>query len=94
LGEFTLFATGTYIEPSSRNEYIFSGIIMGLYHQLFKGCLSLRCFICDAIQVYPRLFRNFHRQLFCWIDEWCELTMDDIRRLEDEAKAELDKVRG
>ncbi|XP_069485073.1 membrane-associated phosphatidylinositol transfer protein 1 isoform X2 [Ambystoma mexicanum] len=25
-----------------------------------------------------------HRQAWCWQDEWCELTMDDIRQLEDE----------
>ena len=44
------------------------------------------------VQVYPRLFRNFHRQVFCWLDEWYGLTMDDIRRIEDETKQELDKV--
>jgi hypothetical protein len=39
-----------------------------------------------------RLFTNFHRQLFCWIDEWYGLTMADIRKLEDEVKAELENV--
>ena len=43
-------------------------------------------------QVYPRLFRNFHRQVFCWLDEWYGMTMEDIRRLEAEAKEELDRV--
>jgi hypothetical protein len=33
-----------------------------------------------------------HRQAFCWIDEWFGMTMDDIRKLEDETKAELDKL--
>ena len=41
-----------------------------------------------------RLFRNFHRQLFCWMDEWYGLTMQDIRRLEaataDDLKNELE----
>lgn len=40
-----------------------------------------------------RLFRTFHRQLFCWMDEWYGLTMQDIRRLEaataDDLKKEL-----
>ncbi|CAF1269069.1 unnamed protein product [Adineta steineri] len=36
-----------------------------------------------------RLFRNFHRQLFCWTDEWYGLTMQDIRKLEAEAKETL-----
>ena len=43
-------------------------------------------------QVYPRLFRNFHRQVFCWIDNWYGLSMDDIRRLEEETKQKLDEV--
>lgn len=45
------------------------------------------------MQVYPRLFRNFHRQVFCWLDEWHDLSMDDIRRLEEETREELNKVR-
>ena len=31
--------------------------------------------------------------MFCWIDNWYGLTMADIRRIEDEVKAKLDKVR-
>uniref|UniRef100_A0A4W5KUN0 Phosphatidylinositol transfer protein alpha isoform n=1 Tax=Hucho hucho TaxID=62062 RepID=A0A4W5KUN0_9TELE len=38
-----------------------------------------------------RLFTNFHRQLFCWIDKWIELTMEDIRRMEDDTRKELDE---
>lgn len=33
-------------------------------------------------QLEKRIFTNFHRQLFCTIDKWVELTMDDIRRME------------
>ncbi|XP_035009871.1 phosphatidylinositol transfer protein alpha isoform [Hippoglossus stenolepis] len=40
-----------------------------------------------------RIFANFHRQLFCWIDKWIDLSMDDIRRMEDETKKELDNLR-
>ncbi|XP_057688445.1 phosphatidylinositol transfer protein beta isoform-like [Corythoichthys intestinalis] len=40
-----------------------------------------------------RIFTNFHRQLFCWIDKWVELTMDDIRRMEAETQKELDELR-
>ena len=39
-----------------------------------------------------RLFLNFHRQVFCWIDEWHGLTMKDIRAIEDETKRQLDQV--
>ncbi|XP_017301021.2 phosphatidylinositol transfer protein alpha isoform [Diaphorina citri] len=40
-----------------------------------------------------RLFTNFHRQVFCWIDRWHDLTMEDIRRIEEETKKELDRQR-
>lgn len=40
-----------------------------------------------------RLFTVFHRQVFCWIDRWHGMTMDDIRALEDKTKEELDKQR-
>lgn len=40
-----------------------------------------------------RIFTNFHRQLFCWIDKWVELTMDDIRQMEAETQEELEQLR-
>lgn len=38
------------------------------------------------------MFTNFHRQLFCWIDKWIDLNMEDIRRMEEETRKELDEV--
>jgi len=40
-----------------------------------------------------RLFTNFHRQVFCWIDKWYGMTMEDIRALEEKVRDELDKQR-
>lgn len=40
-----------------------------------------------------RLFTVFHRQLFCWLDRWHGMTMDDIRKIEDKTKEELDVQR-
>lgn len=40
-----------------------------------------------------RIFRNFNRQVYCWMDKWLGLTIEDIRRIEDEAKEELEKLR-
>jgi len=40
-----------------------------------------------------RLFTNFHRQVFCWIDRWHGMTMDDIRALEERVREDLDKAR-
>lgn len=45
-----------------------------------------------SVQVGEHLFTNFHRQLFCWIDKWFNLSMDDIRHMEDKTKKELDEV--
>lgn len=33
------------------------------------------------------------RQVFCWMDSWYGLTMDDIRAIEEKTKEELDKQR-
>lgn len=44
-------------------------------------------------KVEKRVFTHFHRQLFCWIDKWIDLTMDDIRAMEEKTKEELDKMR-
>ena len=40
-----------------------------------------------------RLFRNMHRQLFCWTDEWYGLTMENIRELEAKTAKELEVER-
>ncbi|XP_022786411.1 phosphatidylinositol transfer protein beta isoform-like [Stylophora pistillata] len=45
------------------------------------------------IKAVTRLLTNFHRQLFCWLDKWFGMTIEDIRRLEDETKEELVKLR-
>lgn len=52
------------------------------------------CFIPPPFQQEKRLFTNFHRQLFCWLDKWVDLTMEDIRRMEEETKRQLDEVSG
>lgn len=40
-----------------------------------------------------RIFQNFHRQVYCWMDKWHGMTMDDIRRVEDKAQEELNDLR-
>lgn len=34
----------------------------------------------------------FSRQVFCWMDGWHGMDMNDIRQLEDQTKNELDEV--
>ncbi|TFJ96110.1 alanyl-tRNA synthetase [Platysternon megacephalum] len=40
-----------------------------------------------------RLFTDFNRQLFCWLDKWVDLSMDEIRCMEEETQKELDEMR-
>nr|CAB3264900.1 phosphatidylinositol transfer protein alpha isoform-like [Phallusia mammillata] len=40
-----------------------------------------------------RIFLNFNRQVFCWMDKWYGLTMDDIRSIEDQTQKELNEMR-
>lgn len=46
-----------------------------------------------AMDTERRLFNNFHRQLFCSIDRWIEMTMVDIREMEAKTQAKLDNQR-
>ena len=39
-----------------------------------------------------KVFTRTMRQLVCMMDEWDGLTMDDIRRMEDEAKQKLEEM--
>ncbi|KAG0188393.1 hypothetical protein DFQ28_004910 [Apophysomyces sp. BC1034] len=39
------------------------------------------------------LFTKFHRQLFCWMDKWYGMTIQDIRDLEARIKQDLDVKR-
>ncbi|KAL4002548.1 Phosphatidylinositol transfer protein alpha isoform [Acanthocheilonema viteae] len=46
-----------------------------------------------AHRQYPRLFTKFHREVFCWLDNWYGLSMADIREIEDKAQKELEEAR-
>uniref|UniRef100_A0A914PRL0 Phosphatidylinositol transfer protein n=1 Tax=Panagrolaimus davidi TaxID=227884 RepID=A0A914PRL0_9BILA len=38
---------------------------------------------------YPRLFVKFHREMFCWIDRWYDLSLEEVRAFEEETKEKL-----
>jgi hypothetical protein len=44
-------------------------------------------------KIYRRMFNVFHRKIFCWIDSWIDLNMDDIRDIEERTKEVLDEQR-
>lgn len=70
--------------------------LKGFLRFLFKGIKSFSFFLSffsiHRSQQEKRIFTNFHRQLFCWIDKWVGLTMEDIRRMEEETQKELEEV--
>jgi len=35
---------------------------------------------------------NFNRQVFCWMDRWHGLTLQDIREIEEKTREELNRV--
>ncbi|EAL62395.1 hypothetical protein ACTFIW_008412 [Dictyostelium discoideum] len=37
------------------------------------------------------LFTKFHRQVYCWLDEWFGMSMDDVRAFELKTKEDLKK---
>lgn len=64
-----------------------------LYDVKFKW-FGLQTKVEEAIMSgVQRLLRNFHRQLFCWIDKWFGMTIEDIRHMEEQTKAELEELR-
>jgi hypothetical protein len=46
----------------------------------------------SRLQTDERLFRVLNRKLYCWIDKWHGMTMQDIRDMEDRAARELAEV--
>ena len=42
-------------------------------------------------QTYPRVFVKFHRETFCLIDKWFDLTLEDVRAVEEETADQLKK---
>ncbi|KAK3872109.1 hypothetical protein Pcinc_022791 [Petrolisthes cinctipes] len=40
-----------------------------------------------------RLMIKFHRQVFCWLDQWHGLSIDSIRAIEENTQKELDQQR-
>jgi len=37
------------------------------------------------------IFLKFHKQVFCWIDEWHGMSMEEVRAFEDELREQLNK---
>lgn len=44
--------------------------------------------------MYKQLFTIFHRQVFCWLDKWYGLKMEEVRQLENDLAKDLVKQIG
>ena len=40
--------------------------------------------------MYGKLFRDMHRQIFCWSDRWWEVTLEEVRQIERELQRRLE----
>jgi len=64
-----------------------------LYHVEFKW-RGLQTVVENmVVKSIRRLLFNFHRQVFCWLDKWHGMTIEDIRKLEEQTKKDLDEMR-
>ena len=43
-------------------------------------------------QIQHDIFVKFYKQVFCLIDEWCGMSMEEVREVEERTKHELDQV--
>jgi len=64
-----------------------------LYRILFKWKLLQNRVENLIVNVVRRILSNFNRQLFCWIDKWHGMTMEDIRGLEAKTETDLNNMR-
>jgi len=64
-----------------------------LYHVEFKWFGLQSVVENKVVQTVRRLLFNFHRQVFCWLDKWYGMSIEDIRELEAKTKKDLDEMR-
>lgn len=65
-----------------------------LIHEVcdFAKSMTLTATKIDTPQTERKIFLLFHRQVFCWLDRWYGLTIQDIREIEERTINELDEV--
>ncbi|XP_071803262.1 phosphatidylinositol transfer protein alpha isoform-like [Asterias amurensis] len=45
------------------------------------------------LESYREAVTKFHRQMFCWADQWAGVTLEEVRQKEEVVKQELDLLR-
>lgn len=75
-----------------RNEgFLQYSIGMSVFYQSLFLSHTFVAFIANTLSFFPLSLH--YSQLFCWMDQWYGLTMEDIRKLEEKTKEELDLQR-
>lgn len=41
------------------------------------------------VNMYKKIFKKFHREIFCWMDKWYDKSIDDIRKDESDLQKTL-----
>lgn len=41
------------------------------------------------VNMYIKMFTKFHREIFCWIDKWIDLSLEDVRKYENDLQKAL-----
>ena len=77
-------------EPPARRRTLSAGQYLLSIMSVKSVALMTDCV--RALKTERRIFTNFHRQVFCWMDLWHGLTISDIRAIEEKTKHELDEV--
>ena len=93
----TLFKSKTGRGPLKRNEWISNHkpliCCYKVVHIDFK-VFGLQTKVENyAKGMYKSLFGIFHKQVFCWMDKWCDLDLAQVRKIEEDlAKLLVKKI--
>lgn len=91
----TLFKSKTGRGPLTRGDWIAKQTPLICCYKLV--CVEFKVFGLQTRAenyikgMYKQLFSTFHRQVFCWMDKWCDLSLEEVRKIEDDLQKLLVK---
>ncbi|EJW04480.1 hypothetical protein EDEG_01297 [Edhazardia aedis USNM 41457] len=57
------------------------------------NCFGLGWLVNEVEKQLRKIFATSHQQMFCQMDDWYDLTIEDIRKIEEETKKLLDNIK-
>ena len=93
----TLFRSKTGRGPLTKNEWIAKQTPLICCYKLVHAEFKVFGFQARAENyvknMYKTLFGIFHRQVFCWMDKWCDYDLAQVRKIEEDlAKLLVKKI--